>query len=256
MINKKLLAVTVAAALAVSTATIFASGWQKNNTGWWFGTNDTNTTWHANGWQWLDGNGDGVAECYYFDANGYALTNTTTPDGYQVNPDGAWIVNSVVQTRQVSVNAVNSGSIGNNSASTGSNTTTSTNAASASTNASEYVKFEDVNWQCKQTHTDDGMLVKYLGLYQLSMPTNTGGIDIRGTYDIALRSDGKLHFSGHKYDAFDKVDDNTWLYKDGNTDTYLIMSDDGNVITTHFYINDFKNKGTDFGGLTYTRISQ
>lgn len=77
-----------------------AAGWQKNDTGWWYATNAAMTTWHSNGWQWLDGNHDGIAECYYFDQNGYALTNTTTPDGYQVNGDGAWIVNGVVQTRQ------------------------------------------------------------------------------------------------------------------------------------------------------------
>lgn len=77
----------------------FAAGWQKNNTGWWYGTNADNSTWYANGWQWVDGNGDGVAECYYFDGNGYIATNGTTPDGYQVNADGQWIQNGVVQTK-------------------------------------------------------------------------------------------------------------------------------------------------------------
>ena len=77
----------------------FAAGWQKNNTGWWYGTNADNSTWYANGWQWVDGNGDGVAECYYFDGNGYIATNGTTPDGYQVNGDGQWMQNGVVQTK-------------------------------------------------------------------------------------------------------------------------------------------------------------
>lgn len=77
----------------------FAAGWQKNNTGWWYGTNADNSTWYANGWQWVDGNGDGVAECYYFDGNGYIATNGTTPDGYQVNADGQWVQNGVVQTK-------------------------------------------------------------------------------------------------------------------------------------------------------------
>jgi len=54
-----------------------------------------------NSWQWLDGNGDGAAECYYFDGNGYMLANTTTPDGYMVNADGAWMENGAVQTKQV-----------------------------------------------------------------------------------------------------------------------------------------------------------
>ncbi len=102
MLNKKLMAVTAATMILASTASIFASGWQKNDKGWWFGTNDTNTTWHAGGWQWIDGNNDGIAECYYFDKDGYVLTNTTTPDGYQVDADGAWTINGVIQTQNVS----------------------------------------------------------------------------------------------------------------------------------------------------------
>ena len=54
-------------------------------------------------WQWLDGNHDGVAECYYFDQTGYMLNNAKTPDGYQVNADGAWVVNSAVQTKVVNL---------------------------------------------------------------------------------------------------------------------------------------------------------
>ena len=71
----------------------FAAGWQKNHTGWWYGTNADNSAWYANGWQWIDGNGDGVAECYYFDGNGYIAISGTTPDGYQVNADGQWMQN-------------------------------------------------------------------------------------------------------------------------------------------------------------------
>ena len=83
----------------------FAAGWQKNNTGWWYGTNADNSTWYANGWQWIDGNGDGVAECYYFDGNGYIAISGTTPDGYQVNGDGQWMQNGVVQTKSTATTA-------------------------------------------------------------------------------------------------------------------------------------------------------
>ena len=87
---KGAMVMALAGAMAAGMAmTSFAAGWQKNDTGWWYGTNADNTTWHANGWQWIDSNNDGVAECYYFDANGYMLANTTTPDGYTVNADGA-----------------------------------------------------------------------------------------------------------------------------------------------------------------------
>ena len=59
------------------------------------------------GWQWIDGNGDGLKECYYFNQTsgenglplGAMLKNATTPDGYTVNANGEWVVNGVVQTR-------------------------------------------------------------------------------------------------------------------------------------------------------------
>ena len=106
--KKKIFTLVAAAAMtAAMTVTSMAAGWQQNAVGWWYGTNADNTQWHANGWQWLDGNGDGTAECYYFDGNGYMAANTTTPDGYQVNADGAWTVNGAVQTKQVEVQNVN-----------------------------------------------------------------------------------------------------------------------------------------------------
>lgn len=52
------------------------------------------------GWHWIDGNGDGTAECYYMDADGTLRTDTTI-DGWAVNADGAWTVNGVVQTLAV-----------------------------------------------------------------------------------------------------------------------------------------------------------
>ena len=97
---KKIVALVMAMAMVVgSNMTVFAAGWQQNTTGWWWQNDDG--SWPANSWQWLDGNGDGVAECYYFDGNGYMLANTTTPDGYTVNADGAWTVNGVVQAKNV-----------------------------------------------------------------------------------------------------------------------------------------------------------
>lgn len=93
------LAVATASIMAVSP--VFAAGWQHNNTGWWYGTNSDNTAWHSNGWQWVDGNGDGTAECYYFGPDGYMYAGKTTPDGYTVNADGAWVNNGAVQTKSV-----------------------------------------------------------------------------------------------------------------------------------------------------------
>lgn len=41
-------------------------------------------------------------ECYYFDQNGHLLVNTITPDNYMVNENGAWIVDGVVQSQEMS----------------------------------------------------------------------------------------------------------------------------------------------------------
>lgn len=100
--KKRLLVATAAAAMSmVMSMTAFASmgNWQQDASGWWW--QRTDNSYPADEWKWIDGNGDGTAESYYFDQNGYLITNTTTPDGYTVNADGAWVVDSVVQKRQV-----------------------------------------------------------------------------------------------------------------------------------------------------------
>lgn len=50
-------------------------------------------------WKWLDVNNTGVANCFYFDQDGYLLSDTITPDGNQVDDKGQWIVNGVVQEK-------------------------------------------------------------------------------------------------------------------------------------------------------------
>jgi len=85
--------------------TSFAGEWKSDNNGWWYQNDDG--SYPKNTWQWIDGNKDGVSESYYFNENGYLLTNTTK-DGCTVNGDGAWTVNGVVQTQgqQVTANLV------------------------------------------------------------------------------------------------------------------------------------------------------
>ena len=68
------LAFAVAAALPVCAGT-----WVQDASGWWYRNDDG--TYPAGGWQWIDGNGDGTAECYYFYYDGYMAYNTTI-DGY------------------------------------------------------------------------------------------------------------------------------------------------------------------------------
>lgn len=77
----------------------WAGSWQSDATGYWYQNDDS--TYPVNCWQWIDGNYDGIAESYYFNEHGYLLTSTTTPDGYTVDSNGAWIVDGVVQTLAV-----------------------------------------------------------------------------------------------------------------------------------------------------------
>lgn len=96
--KKKRITLFVSFAMTLSMGiTSFAAGWQKDTAGWWWDNGDG--TWPAHSWQWLDGNYDGTSECYCFDGNGYLLTDTTTPDGYIVNADGAWTIDGAVQTQ-------------------------------------------------------------------------------------------------------------------------------------------------------------
>ena len=103
----KIMKVCAATAVCTGAFTLsaFAGNWVKDATGWWYDYG--NGTWPSNSWQWIDGNNDGVAECYYFDRFGYCLMNTTSPDGYQVNGSGAWVENGAVQTRNVAGTQVN-----------------------------------------------------------------------------------------------------------------------------------------------------
>ncbi len=96
--RKEFLTVTLTTALTLAMSVpAFAGQWLSDANGWWYQNDDG--SYPANSWQWIDGNNDGTSESYYFNEQGYCLMNTTTPDGYIVNPAGAWIIDGVVQTR-------------------------------------------------------------------------------------------------------------------------------------------------------------
>lgn len=78
------------------------TGWIKDEAGdWYFYSTNADVTEGAmvSGWQWIDG------RCYYFELEsgecpGKMFTDGTTPDGYQVNQDGAWLdENGKIQER-------------------------------------------------------------------------------------------------------------------------------------------------------------
>lgn len=106
--------------IVLSANLVFASGWTKgiSKNAWWFDFG--NGDYFKSSWQWIDGNQDGIAECYCFDENGWMYENTITPDGYTVNENGAWTINNIVQTKTsdlIPKNNTNNMNNGNNTAS-------------------------------------------------------------------------------------------------------------------------------------------
>ena len=134
-----LMAVAMMAMMAMSA---LAGQWQKNAAGWWW--QEDNGTYPMNTWCWLDGNRDGIAECYYFNGYGYMLAGTVTPDGYTVNENGAWTVNGVVQTKIVPTTTSSGASMptvgGSSGGTTTTGTTTTTQAATTVANGNEIRK--------------------------------------------------------------------------------------------------------------------
>ena len=118
----------------------WVKGESKN--AWWFDFG--NGDYFKSSWQWIDGNQDGIAECYCFDENGWMYENTTTPDGYTVNENGAWTINNVVQTKTSDLIPKNNT---NNSVNTASNNFTETrnNNLSETRNNEENKNIEDFN---------------------------------------------------------------------------------------------------------------
>ena len=65
---KKIIRLSVLVAFTfLITLTSFAAAWQSNEQGWWYLHDDG--TYPVSTWEWIDGNNDGIAECYYFDVN-------------------------------------------------------------------------------------------------------------------------------------------------------------------------------------------
>ena len=95
MRKKGLLTLGLVATMCLSCSiSTYAAEWKQNDIGWWWET--SLGTYPTNSWCRIDGNHDGIAERYYFDENGYLLVNTTTPDNYTVNENGACIIDGKV----------------------------------------------------------------------------------------------------------------------------------------------------------------
>ena len=102
--KKRILTLAMAGIVALSAAfPSFAGQWKQDSVGWWYQNDDG--SFQKGGWNWVDG------RCYYFTPEGYCLMNTTTPDGYQVDASGAWIINGVIQTQTQPAAAVDSNAV-------------------------------------------------------------------------------------------------------------------------------------------------
>lgn len=66
---------------------LFTGEWIKSPKGWKYKKEDGT---YLTSWHWIDGNKDGIAECYYFDSEGELVTNSRI-DGYKLNQDGAML---------------------------------------------------------------------------------------------------------------------------------------------------------------------
>ena len=74
--------------MMVFSSLTFASEWKQEADGrWWYQHDDGSYT--TNNWELING------KYYYFDAQGWMLANTTTPDGKYVGSDGAWVMNGL-----------------------------------------------------------------------------------------------------------------------------------------------------------------
>lgn len=105
---KKLLVILVSATIAFSSTIVsYAAEWKQDSNGWWYQNDDGG--YPSATWQEING------KQYYFDANGYMLHDTTTPDGYKVGSDGAWIQENTAFSNLVYPVDIIGGGFGENS---------------------------------------------------------------------------------------------------------------------------------------------
>ena len=85
--------------LLLSNAFTSLAAWEQSGAGWKY-KDDTTGAYDRNGWYWIDGNSDRIAECYYFDDTEIMAANTVI-DNYTINEEGQWTVDGVVQTKMM-----------------------------------------------------------------------------------------------------------------------------------------------------------
>lgn len=100
MRNKKLLTGVLAGAFIITCSfSAFAGVWRGDSWGKHYDKTGYGN-FAVNEWLWIDDDKDGIAQCYYFDATSF-MWHDREKDGYMLNSDGQWVVDGIVQTKQV-----------------------------------------------------------------------------------------------------------------------------------------------------------
>lgn len=103
--------------------TAFAGQWKKDNIGYWYQNNNgayPKSSWQSinDKWYYFNDNGYMIANQwvgnYFVGLDGAMLINTTTPDGYKVGADGAWIQNNNSSAENSNYSNVSGSSSSNN----------------------------------------------------------------------------------------------------------------------------------------------
>jgi uncharacterized protein YkwD len=228
----------LAAALAFGhPVASYAGQWNAGtgeNAGHWQYQNDDGS-YPANCWQWIDGNNDGIAESYYFDQNGWTLSNVVTPDGFMVNADGAWTVFGQPVTKVVNSN----GSIGGYAeGSNGSGVT----IAESSDNYEESVSDVDVDDDSRWNREMAEEFVELLNEYR----------EKKGNEPVELTDDAQYYAEIRAMQLEDNythsVDENDYIEKNWYGNEYITK----NVYSAEDAIKSYKSSSAHWSGLTNT----
>lgn len=86
---------TLTLSVTATAAAIGGGVWSRDKGTWRYRNADG--SYPDQGWQWVDTDGDGISECYYFkDFNGH-IALASMIDTYYVNEEGMWEVAGIVQ---------------------------------------------------------------------------------------------------------------------------------------------------------------
>ena len=205
---KKWIVAAAAAGMSVLfSVTPFAAGWELGtgeHASQWKYVNADNTV--DTGWHVIDGNGDGIAEWYYFDQEGWLATSCTTPDGYTVNENGAWVKDGQVVTEKT-------GGAQAGTAAQTAGTETKTSDASQMPQG-KYFMYNVVTTGATQKLS---MNVLYQSFYEFASVTDTSVVllhTVTDTYGVSTQM----------YVTFNKQADGTYTAKVDNGYTLLQMN--------------------------------